>query len=208
MAAKADLLIDIESTTGESTMPSTVKVCAPVCSKVSSSDVPSAQSFSSAMLTGTTNPVSLGVMVPSTLSMSKRSWKLSSIPLTKFSVPSRITAPSCSRLASATSGRATAVSPKLVGNPEKLNWSALVAMTSPLTPPVNTSSMVSRTEAVSTVTSVMRAIPIMIAAAVAVVRRGLRPALRCASRPGTPWSRASGAPRSRVTGSAMKALST
>ncbi len=56
-------------------MPSTVKVCAPVCSKVSSSGVPSAQSFSSAMLTGTTSPVSPGVMVPSRLSMSKRSSK-------------------------------------------------------------------------------------------------------------------------------------
>ncbi len=55
-------------------------------------------------------------------------------------------------------------------------------------------------EAAMTATAAIRATPIISAAAVDAVRRGLRMAFSRASRPGTPRSRASGRPIAPATG--------
>ncbi len=73
-----------------------------------------------------------------------------------------------------------------------------VTARSPAKDSATVSSSVALMDAPKTVNSVTTATPIISAVAVAAVRRGLRAALRLASVPGTPRSRASGAPSVRT----------
>ncbi len=99
---------------------------------------------------------------------------------------------------SATRGSARRMAASLLENPCWLVVS--VTRSCAFTDPAMADSPEALNDAAMTATAAISATPIISAAAVDAVRRGLRIAFSLASRPGTPRRRASGRPRAPATG--------
>ena len=163
--------------------------------------------LSSATPRWTTTSPPPGVRRPSEPWGGKKSAKLASTPDTNVSLSPRRTAPTWRRVTSATlsswAARAASsgVNDALGSNSLVDRMMTLASMSLPMI-----SSTVWRIDAAITEARVTRVTPIISAAAVAEVRRGVRMAFSCASLPGMRYSLANGQPITRAMGRANSGL--